>query len=64
MSSFGKKGAHDHFGFVHSAVMAPAHFILRNFAQEDAECSKVVFTKINVLNFGEPLGQKKKDNCL
>lgn len=61
MSSLGKNWAPDHSGCVYSAVTAPACFIFKKFCLgKDAECSKEVFTKINLLNFGESLGQKGK----
>ena len=60
MGSFGKQWAHDHFGFVHSAKWLLLTLFQGILLRQDAECSKVVFTKINLLNFGEPLGQKKE----
>ena len=64
MSSFGKQWAHDHFGFVYSAKWLLLILFEGILLRQDAERSEVVFTKINLLNFGEPLGQKRKDNCL
>lgn len=61
MSSLGKKWAPDHSGCCNGSCL----FYFKEYCLgKDAECSKEVFTKINLLNFGESLGQKRKDNCL